>query len=208
MQVNEVYRDYQTPKNLQEHMLRVAALASIILENWKGSNIDKDNIIKACIIHDIAKPMNFDLAKQAQFGMSEEDIEKLRQLQITIKTNFGDDEHRATIGIAKTIGCNANIIKYLDNLEWKYIPKLLEINDNNSLLPIYCDMRIGTKGILTLAERLEDLKNRTNSDEYEANVMNGNELEQLLFKNVNKDLNTITDENINQLFAKLININL
>jgi hypothetical protein len=203
MKVSQAYKAYQTPKNLQEHMLRTAALASIILDNWTGLEIDKDAIVKACTIHDIAKPMNFDLAKQAQFGMSESEIEELRQLQNHIKTTFGTEEHQATVGIAKEIGCTQNIVKCIDDLEWKYIPRLLEANEISSLIPIYCDMRIGPKGILTLQVRLDELKKRAQGDDYEDNVKNGNALEQLIIKNVSLDLNTITDEQINQRFEDL-----
>lgn len=208
MKVNQAYKVYQTPKNLQEHMLRTAALAGIILDNWVGAELDKDAIVKACTIHDIAKPMNFDLAKQAQFGVSESEIEELRQLQNHIKTTFGTEEHQATVGIAKEIGCSPNVVKCVDNLEWKYIPRLLEANDTSSLIPIYCDMRIGPKGILTLQVRLDELKNRAQGDDYEDNVKNGNALEQLISKNVNFDLNTITDEQINSKFENLLNLEL
>lgn len=208
MKVSQVYKIYQTPKNLQEHMLRVASLASIIVENWIGTEINKESVIKACTIHDIAKPMNFDLAKQAQFGMSENEIEELRQLQNHIKTNFGTEEHQATVGIAKEIGCNANVVKYIDDLEWKYIPRLLGANEIDPLIPIYCDMRVGPKGVLTLQVRLEELKNRAEGNDYEDNVRNGNVLEQLIVKSVSTDLNSITDEQINQKFEKLLDTEL
>ena len=198
----------EIPKNLQEHMLRTAALAEIILENWSGSAIDKDAVIKACTIHDIAKPMNFNLTKQAQFGMSESEIEELRQLQNHIKTNFGDDEHKATVGIAKELRCDPVTVKFIDNLEWEYIPRLLEANDIGSLIPIYCDMRIGPNGILTLDVRLEELKNRVKGDDYEDNVKNGRALEKLVIDNVRIDLNSLTDEQINERFDKLLNFEL
>ncbi len=117
MKVKDVYKTYQTPKSLQEHMLRVASLASILLDNWTGASLDKDEIVKACTIHDIAKPMTFDLAKQASFGMSENDIEKLRLFQIEIRTKYGEQEHQATIGICKAVGCDANTVRFVDNLE-------------------------------------------------------------------------------------------
>ena len=42
----------------------------------------------------IAKPIKFDLAKQAQFGMTQEDIDRLDLLQKRLKDKFGEDERR------------------------------------------------------------------------------------------------------------------
>ena len=194
------------PKNLQEHMLRTAALAEIILENWTGKELDNNSIVQTCAFHDIAKPMTFDLAKQADFGMSEEDIKKLGELQVRIKKDFSSDEHTATVKICEKIGLSETSVKLAENLEWEYIPRLLKVNDIESLIPIYCDMRIGLKGILTLDERLEDLKERTNADEYEENVKNGKALEELIKNNTEIDVDSITDEQINERFEKLLNI--
>lgn len=59
-------------------MLKVASFAEIILDHWIGNKVDKKAIIHACIFHDITKPMNFGLAKQAQFGMLPEEITRFR----------------------------------------------------------------------------------------------------------------------------------
>ncbi len=203
MTVRQVYQEYQTPQTLQEHMLRVASLANILTNSWIGISLNKDAIVKACAIHDIAKPITFDLAKQAQYGMSESDIEKLRQFQIEIKTKYGEQEHQATIGICKTVGCDETTVRLVDNLEWKYIPRLLKENDLASLIPIYCDMRIGPKSILPLKVRLEEIKNRVSGDDYEDNVVNGNAAEQEILKNVDLDRNSITDEQLQQRFVSL-----
>jgi len=184
-------------------MLRTAALANIIIRKWVGVNVDKDSIIKTCAIHDIAKPMNFDLVKQAQFGMSEKDIGKLKQLQKKLKTKYGDDEHRASALIAKDLGCNSNVIKFVNNLEWEYLPRLFKANDLDSLISIYCDMRIGPEGILTLQERLEELKKRTGRTNYQEN---GARLETLITENVTLDLNQISNEQLNQKFENLLNL--
>lgn len=208
MKVRQVYKNYQTPKSLQEHMLRVASLARILLDNWTGIPLDKEAIIKACTLHDIAKPMTFDVAKQAAFGMSENDIEKLRQFQIEVKAKYGEIEHQATIGICKEVGCNENTVRLVDNLEWKYIPRLLQEKDFASLIPVYCDMRIGPKGILPLQVRLEELKKRVNGDDYEDNVKNGMLAEHKIVKNVRIDVNTITTSKLDQDFENLLNTEL
>lgn len=85
MTVNQVYKTYQTPQILQEYMLRVTSFTTILLDGWIGIPIDKNAIIKACTI---AKPMTFDLDKQAGYGMSESAVEKRRLFQIELKTKY------------------------------------------------------------------------------------------------------------------------
>lgn len=190
------------PQNLQTHMLRVAALSQIITENWKGKEIAKKEVIQACLFHDIAKPMNFDLEKQAQFGMSPKEIEKLRLLQTRIKTDYGNDEHSATIKIYQEIGLSPKTVQIVSNLEWKYIPRLLGENNIESMIPIYCDMRIGTNGIMSLVKRLEELQERVPDDDYEQNLKNGIEMEKLIKEHVKVDVDLITDEELKNQFEK------
>lgn len=42
----EIYKKYHLPENLQMHMLRVAACANLIIDNWIGEKIDKEAIIR------------------------------------------------------------------------------------------------------------------------------------------------------------------
>lgn len=203
MNTIQIYEQYLIPKNLQQHMLRVASLAKIILDHWTGKKLEGEAIIQACVFHDIAKPMNFDLTKQAQFGMSQAEIDNLNTLQKRLQASYGNDEHRATMEICKEIGCSLTAVKIVDNLEWSYIPSLLSRNYLESLIPIYSDMRIGPKGILTLRERLDDLKSRTGESEHE---QNGIQLENLIGNNVSIGLNLISNEQINQNFEYLENL--
>src|SRR5579864_3956923 len=118
-----------TPKSLQNHLLWVAALAQILLENWKNEEIDKGAIIQCCLFHDIAKPINFDITKQAQYGMSEQDIKKLEQLQQQIKSNYGNEEHHAAVMICNEVGLSSSAVTLVDHLEWEYIPRWLKVSD-------------------------------------------------------------------------------
>jgi putative nucleotidyltransferase with HDIG domain len=203
MNTKQIYEEYMIPQNLQDHMLRVASLAKILLDHWSGPSVDQAAVIQACIFHDIAKPMNFDLAKQAQFGMSQTEIDNLHTLQERLKSSYGDDEHHATVAICKEIGCSPKAVKIVNNLEWSYIPALINDNDLESLIPIYVDMRIGPNGILTLKERLNDLKSRTGEDQHQ---QNGIQLETLISNNVSIDLNEISDELISSNFPHLENL--
>lgn len=208
MKVREVYQSYQTPQNLQEHMLRVAAFASILLEGWVGKPTDKEAIIKACAIHDIAKPMTYDIGKQIQFGLSEREIEKLRRFQDELKKRYGQQEHQATVQICKDVGCSSATVTFVDNLEWKYIPRLLAANDTASLIPIYADMRIGPKGILSLVDRLNELNERVHNADHEKNLKDGQEAERKILECVKTNMLVITNDLLSEKFTAILDMKL
>jgi len=206
MRVKQIYKDYQIPINLQQHMLQVAALASIILDHWTGIVVDKKAVVNACLLHDIAKPIGFDLAKQALFGLSSTAIARLAKLQNRLKSQYGNDEHQVAVKICQSLGCHQAVVKIVGNFEWKYIPKLIVENNIKSLIAIYSDMRIGPKGILTLKQRLDELKKRAGSKGYQENISNGEILEPIIQKSVKTNLNLIKESQINSQIHKLIRI--
>ncbi len=53
MNILAIYNKYHLPENLQMHMLRVAACSNLIIDNWTGIDIDKDAIIRVCLLHDM-----------------------------------------------------------------------------------------------------------------------------------------------------------
>ena len=63
MLIKDIYKKYLLPRNLQEHMLRVAALSEIILDDWKDGCADAHAITTTCLFHDIAKPLTFEAEK-------------------------------------------------------------------------------------------------------------------------------------------------
>lgn len=199
MNIKNIYCKFQTPQNLQEHMLRVGALARILTDNWTGRKIDKQNIVKAALLHDIAKPLSFDLSKQAQFDISPKDIKSLAKLQNFLKKKFGNDEHTAMSKIVQELGLNQTIARIINNLEWRYIPQLIKNHDIETLIVIYCDMRIGPKGILSLNERIADLKTRSIDENFEEHLKNSETIEQIIKKNVSIKIEDITDRQINTL---------
>lgn len=207
MRTQRVYETYQTPKNLREHMLRVAALAEIILEHWTGKALQTEAIVQACLFHDIAKPIHFDLSKQAEFGMSPRQIAHLEALQKRLTARYGSDEHQVTVQIVKDIGCLQTAVRLVNNFEWKYVPRLLRAGDIESLIPIYCDMRIGPKGIMVLQDRVGELKVRDHDTRnWDELLQAGEELERKLEQFVNIDLHKIEDRQLTSCFDHLLNL--
>lgn len=53
MNIIDIYNKYHLPENLQMHMLRVAACSNLIIDNWNGQKLDKEAIIRVCLLHDM-----------------------------------------------------------------------------------------------------------------------------------------------------------
>ena len=53
MNIIDIYRKYHLPENLQMHMLRVASWSNLIIDNWKGQELDRNAIIRVCLLHDM-----------------------------------------------------------------------------------------------------------------------------------------------------------
>lgn len=178
-------------------MLRVAALARIILDHWSGQKIDDQSVVTCAMYHDIAKPVNFDIEKQRQYVATEEEFNEVKRAINNMINTYGTEEHVAAIKIFQEIGNSEEAIRLINNLEWIYLPRLLNENDTPSLLVNYCDMRIGPKGILPIDIRFSDLKMRAPFEGIDEIAKLTPKLESLIQSHTSIDLMAITDEQIN-----------
>jgi len=183
-------------------MLRVAALARIILDHWSGQKIDDQSVVACAMYHDIAKPVNFDIEKQRQYVSTEAEFNEVKRSITDMIEKYGTEEHVAAIKIFTEIGSSEESIRLINNLEWIYLPRLLNENDIPSLLVNYCDMRIGPKGILPIDMRFSDLKERAPFEGIDEIAKLAPKLERLIQSHTSIDLTTITDDQINNQIEK------
>ena len=200
MKLQEIYSKYLIPENLQLHMMRVAGLAEILLKSWQGKQVSAEHIVRACLLHDIAKPINFDLAKQAKWGMTPKDIAALKTLQEQIRSKYGNDEHTVLVALCRASGIREQTVRIVNNTEWSLTSELLKRNDWESLIAIYADRRVGPEGLLSLEERFNDLQKRGVIED--ANTVRdfGKKLEQELSIFLKINPNSVTNEEIEKLF--------
>lgn len=198
MTLPQIYSSYSIPGNLQQHMLRVAGLARLLTNHWQGPKINKQAIVQACALHDIAKPIDFEIDKQAQFGLSEQEIKDLVKLQQRLKADYGHNEHQIALKICQELGCAPRVGELIDQLDWNNLPELLIKNDVEVLLVVYCDMRIGPKGILSIEERHQELAHRETVPNLKKRIENGLKLESKLAPQVELNLQQISNEQIEE----------
>lgn len=206
MTIRAIYKQYKIPPNLQRHMLRVAGVAEIITENWNGKTLDKKAITLCCLFHDAAKLINIDLSSAKLLEEEEENIAYWRTVQKELVEKYGADEYKATLEIGRKIGLSGKSIKLLGEFEWRNIPEYLKANNFESAIAIYADMRVGPFGVLSMEERLENLRSRRLITDYDVLVENGRMVEKRIQENLTIDIDSITDEEVNKHLDALRNL--
>jgi len=97
--ISEIYREYKTMPSLQEHMLRVGAVASLICDNFYES-LPKEEIITACLLHDMGNIIKSQLGYFKDFPETK-NLEYWKKVKDEYIEKYGKDEHVAVIIIAK-----------------------------------------------------------------------------------------------------------
>ena len=149
--IKAIYELYKIPEILQLHMLRAAAIAKQILDNWTGIEINEEAILKVLLLHDMGNIVKF-----SDDDLTQEQIE-LRQ---EIVNKYGHDDHVISNQIARKIGLNQ---EELDMMDAKiFIKNNLTVNLDSYEIKIgaYADQRVAPDGIYSIRERLEEAKAR------------------------------------------------
>ena len=152
MNIIEIYKKYHLPENLQIHMLRVAACSNLIIDNWKGKEIDKEAIIRVCLLHDMGNMVKI----PEDFSKNEEFI-KIRKKYFD---KYGTNDHEINLEIGKQEGLKEKEIIILDGKRSRKNEEILKSNSYEIKICAYCDQRVAPDGVVGIKERLEDAKIR------------------------------------------------
>lgn len=159
--VNQIYQRFNIPKNLAMHMLWVTSVGASAIENWRGTEINKEDIISVLLLHDIGNVIKFELhSRQAKNIYTEQELEKLLIIQNQMIALYGNNADIANISILKEIGVSEDIIQLLTNHSFDYLPSLLDSENWNEKIVFYADLRVAPLGIVPLKKRVEDLRER------------------------------------------------
>ena len=115
MLITDIYKKYHIPNQLQLHMLRVAACANLILDNWENKEINKKSILKVCLLHDMGN-----IAKIKDNPDNDEEFIKIRNKYVE---EFGTDDHLISLQIMQYCRIkpedinDSNIEKYINELK-------------------------------------------------------------------------------------------
>lgn len=159
MQILEIYKKYKIAPHLQEHQLRVAAVAWKICESLT-IEVDTDTIVITCLLHDLGNILK---SKEDPF-VPVEQRDYWSHVYDETKEKFGDNPDTATINMIKDLNPK-DLKKIMKHMEWIGAHNFLEIHPDDFgalqyIIPVYSDARVAPHGLVSIEERLEEAKNR------------------------------------------------
>lgn len=160
----DIYQHYQIMPQLAEHQLRVAAVGELLGEHMDVA-VDTHNVTAALLLHDMGNITKFD------FG--EENLQRMPGLvdpaQVPywegVKQEFiarygSTDSHVVTIKIVRELGVTPRILKLVDSVGFEEGIASAEAVELEPQICSYADERVAPRGVVSLEERLADLRIR------------------------------------------------
>ncbi|MES2224198.1 MAG: HD domain-containing protein [Patescibacteria group bacterium] len=212
MTISEIYSKYNIPQNLQEHMLRVAAVGSIVVDFLNESVLlDKSVIISALLLHDMGNILKYDFSDHIAFDANE--ILRLKELQKEFILKYGASAHVATTKIAREIGVSEEIIYILENSGSSKVADIVKGENWHRKVCAYADFRVAPYGVVGVNDRFNDIVKRykgrnhpladvVKTEEKRANALL---LEKQIQEKSKKNLSLIDDVMIKGAFEELKN---
>ncbi len=156
--IQQIYDQYQIMANLQQHMLRVTAVAKIICDHL-SLPVDTDSVVRACLLHDMGNILKFDLSVFPEF------LEPLgaaywQGIKTDFSLKFGKLVHPATIKIATELGASQRVKELITAINFNQEKANWTSSDFGRKICAYADMRVAPTGVTSLDERLADGKVR------------------------------------------------
>ncbi len=170
MKILDIYKQYQIMPQLQEHMLRVAGVADFLsrgitrmaTRNNAESIITTDyhNIVTACLLHDMGNIIKFDLSQSKKLINHDLDLKYWGEVQKEFREKYGTDEHIAHTKIAEDIGVSKRVVELINAVSFLGASSNASGNDFGKKIIQYADDRVSPFGVVSLEERLADLRAR------------------------------------------------
>ncbi|PIQ68288.1 MAG: hypothetical protein COV91_04945 [Candidatus Taylorbacteria bacterium CG11_big_fil_rev_8_21_14_0_20_46_11] len=210
--VQEIYTQYRIMPFLQLHQLRVAGVASFIAQNLKLPVHDIQQVLFACLFHDMGNIIKSDLDVFPE-SVQPEGRKFWQSVKDEFVAKYGNDEHEATIAIAKELSLPPIVCDLIDGFGFS---KVTSIAGHGSILAKVCeyaDMRVAPQGIVSVEQRLEEGKIRYENkkqtgggfsvEKYDELVHSLTKIEQELFAGGSVQPEQITDQIIGMIVDPL-----
>ncbi len=210
--ITDIYDEYKIMPHLQMHQFRVAAVAVKICDSL-DIEIDKDIIVKTCLFHDMGNVIKFDLLQtKSVFGLSDMEVEDVRQVKNEFIQKYGENEHQATVEIIKELNLPERVSYLAGENSFSLMCKHKDGEDFMQKLIHYSDGRVGPHGILSYDERMNDAGERYKNhklsiwqEEKLKLVECGRDIEKYIFSHSNIKPEDINDESVKDLIEELKN---
>ncbi len=216
MNIFDIYEKYQNMPQQAEHHFKVAAVAGIILDNLTPafSQPEKEEIITACLLHDLGNIVKFDF-RYSLFPeiVAEKGLAFWEKVKESIKIKYGFTSHAATHSMLMELGVGERILELVDAVGFDEAKDNAESQDFGKKICAYSDMRVLPRGVGSLEERIVDLRIRyknhkegaSNREVFEEALR---EIEKQIFARCKIKPEEITEESIKSLADILRKLNL
>ncbi len=209
--IMQIYDRYRVPPNLIEHMLKVGAVANLILENWKGKKIKKEDCLASALLHDIGNivKINFksELTKKMFKKLPKKEIGKYEEIQKEYIKKYGKDAETANIKIVEEIGANKKVIKILKEISLRRKTSILDIiggkKSMEAMICKYSDLRVSPFKVVPLKERLKEASKRYVFD-LDKEIKKGLAMEKIIFENVKIKPEDISEKSIQRFLKRYL----
>ena len=204
--ITDIYKEYKIMPNLQEHMFRVAGVASLICDNFNES-FNKKDIIIACLLHDIGNIIKFDLNYFPELNKPE-GLEYWQNVQNEYIKNYGKNEYVANTKIAHKIGVSEWVLELINSISFLGAPSNVLDRDFAKKIVSYSDERVNPFGVVSLEQRFVDLGKRYvnhSSHTFERNTYENalREIEKQIFSKCKIKPEDINDDSVKLQMEKL-----
>lgn len=211
--ITDIYREYNIMPILAIHQIRVASVALMICENIE-IDLDKDSIIKACLLHDIANIIKFDLTYFPEHN-EPQGIDYWNDIKNWYIEKYGNDEHKASLIVVKELGFSDYIAHLVDIVEPDSIEKIREEDNFAEKICLYADNRVTPHGVVSIEERNNEARKRYENhplgfDENERDffMKNLREIENQIFSRCKIKPEDVNDENTQKYIDELKNFSI
>lgn len=204
----DIYTEYKIMPNLQLHMLRVAAVASIICDNFIRE-VNKEKIIFACLLHDMGNIIKSNLLYFPEFN-EPEGIDYWENVKSEYIKKYGDNEHNATLKIMEELGATPEYISIVDKIDFVNVCDHSMQEDFIMKIVVYADMRVDPKGVVSYEGRMNEAKKRyktfrhlTTDKQREKLFSCGQDIEKQIFSKCRIKPEDINDEIVEPIISSL-----
>jgi putative nucleotidyltransferase with HDIG domain len=206
----DIYEEYKIMSVLSRHMLRVAAVASMICDNLTEP-VNKKDIVTACLFHDMGNIIKFDLNYFPEFNKPE-GLEYWQNVQNEYFEKYGENEHKATLKIMKEFGLSHEVIEIVENMHFLQLYDYRDGDNINTKIMNYADNRVNPHGVVSYDERLDEARiryqNRKDAvpdEERQKLVACGKDIEKQIFAKCKIRPEDINDETVKSIIESLKN---
>ena len=206
--ISEIYAEYKIMPLLQGHMLRVAAVAFLICDNF-DELLPKEEIITACLLHDMGNIIksNFEFLPES---WQPEGVRYWQKVKDDFIKKYGENEHKTVILIMKELGVSERIISIVDKIRFSLLCSHRDGNDMSIKIVAYADNRVDPHGVVSYEARMDESKeryknhkNNPGEKEWGKMVACGKEIEKQIFAKCRIKPEDINDETVAPIISKL-----